>query len=177
MSMLGALKNGYGAVRRFAGSDPVVNFLRPAFANAEGQVTRNAVIGRLAPDAAFGVLAATQTPGDAFDKATAFTASTLGGGLGGALTTAATRGKLGVMGELIGGYGGDMLGMHVGDMVTRGKDKLMGGEGMTPYERMGAAQQKQYADELEQQFLAQYGLLVPGTREQYLDPTTGMGVN
>ena len=173
MSISGAL----GAVRRFAASPKVVEFLRPAFANAQGEVTRNAIIGRLAPDAAFGVLAATQTPGDAFDKATAFTASTLGGGLGGALTTAATRGKLGALGELAGGYGGDMLGMYVGDAVSRGKDKLMGGEGLTPYERMGAAQQKQYADELEQQFLAQYGLLVPGTREQYLDPTTGMGVN
>ena len=53
----------------------------------------------------------------------------------------------------------------------------MGGEGMTPFERMGAEQQKQFAQDLEQQFLAQYGMLVPGTREQYLDPTTGMGVN
>ena len=164
-------------VRRFAADPKVVEFLRPAFANAQGEVTRNAIIGRLAPDAAFGVLAATQTPGDAFDKATAFTASTLGGGLGGALTTAATRGKLGALGELAGGYGGDMLGMYVGDAVSRGKDKLMGGEGMTPFERMGAEQQKQFAQDLEQQFLAQYGMLVPGTREQYLDPTTGMGVN
>ena len=164
-------------VRRFAADPKVVEFLRPAFANAQGEVTRNAIIGRLAPDAAFGVLAATQTPGDAFDKATAFTASTLGGGLGGALTTAATRGKLGALGELAGGYGGDMLGMYVGDAVSRGKDKLMGGEGMTPFERMGADQQKQFAQDLEQQFLAQYGMLVPGTREQYLDPTTGMGVN
>ena len=108
-------------VRRFAADPKVVEFLRPAFANAQGEVTRNAIIGRLAPDAAFGVLAATQTPGDAFDKATAFTASTLGGGLGGALTTAATRGKLGALGELAGGYGGDMLGMYVGDAVSRGK--------------------------------------------------------
>ena len=175
--MFGALARGAGAVKRFAGSKPVIDFIRPALAGEGGKITAQSVAGRFAPDAFFGVLAATQTPGDAFDKATAFTTSTLGGGLGGALTTAATRGKLGALGELAGGYGGDMLGMHVGDAISRGKDKLMGGEGLTPYERMGAEQQKQFAQDLEQQFLAQYGMLVPGTREQYLDPTTGMGVS
>ena len=63
------------------------------------------------------------------------------------------------------------------DNVSRGKDLLMGGKGQTAWERMSEQQQAQYAAELEQQILAKYGLLIPGSREQYLvDPTTGMGV-
>ena len=185
--MFRALANGAGAVKRFAGSKPVIDFIRPALAGEGGKITAQSVAGRFAPDAMFGVLAATQTPGDAFDKATAFATSTLGGGLGGAGVTALTRGKLGFLGEMAGGMGGDMLGMHVGDAISRGKDKLMGGEGLTPYERMGAEQQQQFAKDLEGQILAQYGL-VPGTREQYAqanpnlmvryaDDTTGQGVS
>ena len=83
-----------------------------------------------------------------------------------------------MLGEIAGGYGGDMLGMVAGDTISRAKDKLVGGQGLTPYERMGAEQQQQFARDLEQQILAQYGLLVPGSREQYLaDPSTGMGVS
>ena len=174
--MLGALVRGAGAVKRFAGSKPVLEFIRPALAGEGGKITAQSVVGRFAPDAVFGILAATQTPGDALDKATAFTTSTLGGGLGGAGVTALTRGKLGFLGEMAGGMGGDMLGMQVGDAISRGKDMLGGGQGLTPYERMGAAEQQAFAQDLERQILAQYGLL-PGTREQYADPTTGYGVS
>ena len=80
-----------------------------------------------------------------------------------------------MVGELVGGFGGDYLGMMAGDTLARGKDKLMGGEGLTAWERMGAEQQTQYAQQLEQQILSQYGL-IPGTREQYADPSTGYGV-
>jgi hypothetical protein len=66
--------------------------------------------------------------------------------------------------------------MMIGDNAQRIKDKMMGGEGLTPWERMGAEQQAQFAQELEQQIMAQYGI-IPGTREQYaVDPTTGYGV-
>ena len=37
--------------------------------------------------------------------------------------------------DLGGSYGGDFAGMAVGDGMMRGKDKLFGGEGLTPYER------------------------------------------
>ena len=176
--MFNTLLKGAKAAKRFAGSKPVLDFIRPALANDKGVIDAMSVAGRFAPDVAFGALAATQTPGDAFDKGTAFLTSSLGGGLGGAAVTAATRGKLGMIGEMAGGYGGDMLGMVAGDTISRAKDKLMGGQGLTPYERMGAEQQQQFARDLEQQILAQYGLLVPGSREQYLaDPSTGMGVS
>ena len=52
----------------------------------------------------------------------------------------------------------------------------MGGAGLNPYERMGEADKAAFAQQLEQQILAQYGI-VPGTREQYAqDPSSGMGV-
>jgi hypothetical protein len=90
------------------------------------------------------------------------------------------------MADFAGSIGGDFGGMYVGDMTQRGKDLVMGGKGQTPWERMGDQQQAEYAADLEQQILAQYGLL-PGTREQYAqadpnlmvryaDPATGMGV-
>ena len=175
-----------GTIKRFAMNPKVLDFIRPALADGTGKITAGSVAGRFAPDALFGVMAAAQTPGDIFDKGTAFASSTLGGGLGGVAVTSATRGKLGAVGELVGGMGGDMIGMNAGDMISRGKDKLMGGKGQTAWERMGDEQQAQYAAELEQKFLAQYGLL-PGSREQYAqadpnlmvryaDPATGMGV-
>ena len=175
-----------GTVKRFAMNPKVVNFLRPALSDASGKITAGSVASRFAPDALFGTMAAFQTPGDVFDKGAAFASSTLGGGLGGVAVTSATRGKMGFLGEMVGGMGGDMLGMQAGDMISRGKDKLMGGKGQTAWERMGDQQQAEYAADLEQQILSQYGI-IPGTREQYAqadpnlmvryaDPATGMGV-
>ncbi len=78
--------------------------------------------------------------------------------------------------DMVGSFGGDYLGMMAGDTVQRGKDRLMGGQGLTAWERMGAEQQAQFAQDLEQQIMAQYGI-IPGTREQYaVDPSTGYGV-
>lgn len=176
----------FGTIKRFAMNPKVVDFLRPALANSKGVITPGSVAGRFAPDALFGLMAASQTPGDGFEKGTAFVTSTLGGGLGGAALTTATRGRLGGIEELIGGMGGDMVGMQANDAISRAKDKLMGGKGQTAWERMGEEQQAQYAAELEQKFLQQYGLL-PGSREQYAqadpnlmvryaDSNTGMGV-
>lgn len=146
-----------------------------------GGMSKGQIAGRLAPDALFGVLAATQTPGDLGDKLIAGGASALGGGLGG-LAVGRAVGKLGggealqTMADFAGSIGGDYAGMYVGDQVMRGKDMLAGGQGLTPYERLGAADQQAFAQNLERQILAQYGLL-PGTREQYADPTTGYGVS
>jgi len=146
-----------------------------------GGMSKGQIAGRLAPDALFGVLAATQTPGDLGDKLIAGGASAIGGGLGG-LAVGRAVGKMGggevlqTMADFAGSIGGDYGGMYVGDQIMRGKDVLAGGQGLTPYERMGADQQAQFAADLEQRILAQYGLL-PGTREQYADPTTGYGVS
>jgi len=131
-------------------------------------------------DILFGGLAAAQTPGDLGDKLIAGTTQAIGGGLGGVGLTAAIGpqrlGKYRFLSDMAGSVGGDFAGMAVGDNAMRLKDAIGGGEGQTPYERMGAEQQQQLAEELRKQILTQYGL-VPGTREQYaVDPSTGMGV-
>ena len=78
--------------------------------------------------------------------------------------------------DMSGSVAGDFAGMAVGDNISRAKDLLMGGTGQTAWERMSNQEQQAFAQQLEQQILAQYGLL-PGTREQFaIDPTTGMGV-
>ena len=136
---------------------------------------------RLVPDIGFGILAGVQTPGDLGDKLIAGSASALGGSVGGIATAGALKGlrmpgAVQNLGDLAGSFAGDYAGMMVGDTIQRGKDRLMGGQGLTAWERMGAEQQAQYAQQLENQILAQYGI-VPGTREQYAyDPSTGMGV-
>ena len=131
-----------------------------------------AIAGRLAPDALFASMAFAQNPGDFGDKALAAGTQFIGGGLGGlALGRAADihpmMSNLGFALDMAGSIGGDYAGMYVGDQLQRGKDKLMGGEGLTAWERMGAKEQQKFAENLEQQILAQYGL-VPGTREQYI---------
>ena len=68
---------------------------------------------------------------------------------------------------------GDYASMPVADIAMRGKDKVLGGEGETPYERLGRSQQEQLRQEITQQVLAAYGLL-PGTRDQYLRPDPTM---
>ena len=146
-----------------------------------GDMGKGQIIGRLAPDAFFGGLAAFQTPGDMGDKLIAGGSSFIGGGLTGLAAGRIARrlpgGKhLEGPADMIGSLGGDYLGMMASDQIQRGKDSLMGGQGLTAWERMSAEQQSQYAQQLEQQLLAQYGI-IPGTREQYaVDPTTGYGV-
>jgi hypothetical protein len=156
-----------------------------------GDMTRSQIAGRLAPDILFGGLAAAQTPGDLGDKFIAGTASAVGGGLGG-LATGRLVGKMGGgeglqnIADFAGSIGGDFAGMYAGDAAMKAKSAVMGQGFTTPYEKMGQAQQAEFAANLEQQILAQYGLL-PGTREQfaqanpglmvrYTDPATGDGV-
>ena len=155
-----------GLVKRFAGEA-----LRRGFMDEAGKVTAKSIGGRLAPDIAFGTLAAFQTPGDLGDKLIAGGTQALGGGLGGAVVTGATGGKLGMLGELVGGYGGDMLGYGVGENLLRAKDKLSGGEGLSPFERMSKEQQQEFADQIRNQTLQQAGLgigYLPGAQDQYL---------
>ncbi len=142
-----------------------------------GGMSKGQIASRLAPDAIFGGLAALQTPGDIGDKLVAGGASALGGGLGGlALSRAAGARGFGEGVQLAADFGGSIIGdvggMAVGDTIMRGKDKLMGGAGQTPYERMSAEQQSQFANQIRQQTLAGAGL-VPGVQQQYFD-NTGM---
>ena len=135
-----------------------------------GDMTKGQIVNRLAPDAFFGGIAALQTPGDIGDKLIAGTTSAVGGGLGGlALGRAGQRfgDTAGFLADAGGSIVGDMGGMMVGDTLMRGKDKIMGGDGLTPYERMSAQQQAEFAQQIRQQTLAGAGYL-PGVRDQFM---------
>ena len=65
-----------------------------------------------------------------------------------------------------GSIGGDMIGRMASDTILRGKDKISGGEGLTPYEKMGQQQQLGDACRLVRtQALAELGLL-PSSYQQ-----------
>ena len=133
---------------------------------------------RIVPDVGFGVLEASMTPGDIGDKLIAGTGSALGGVSGGLLL-----GKLGGNNQMLanaldlaGSIGGDFAGRAASEQVLRGKDKLFGGKGQTPYERLNEKQIEELKAQIQTQTLADLGLL-PGSAQQYLtDPSTGMGV-
>ena len=130
---------------------------------------------RLVPDAGFAVLNAVQTPGDLGDKlavgGTQFLMETgLGLSAGKLAKNSAVSGLLDMGGSVVGGYSS----MPVSDMILRGKDKITGGEGLTPYEKLSVAQQAALAQQIEQQVLQAYGITSAG---RYIDPTTGMGVS
>ena len=126
---------------------------------------------RLAPDIGFGVLEGVMTPGDIGDKLIAGASSGLGGATGGLLL-----GKLGGSNPMLtqaldmaGSIGGDFAGRAGGDLLMKGKDKLMGGKGQNPYERMGEAQQQQFAEDVRAQLLAELGLLPAGAQTALLE--------
>ena len=134
---------------------------------------------RVVPDVGFGMLTAVNTPGDIVDKAVAGGAQ-MAGGIGGGLLLGKAGGRNQAVSGLLdmaGSVGGDFAAMPISDTVQRGKDKLMGGEGQTAYERLSAEQQQLLAKQIEQQVLQTYGLM-PGTHDRYMsDPSSGMGVS
>ena len=119
--------------------------------NNKGQL-----IGRLAPDALFGVMTGAMTEGDIGDKLIAGTASAAGGGLGGiALGRAGQRfgNTTGFLADMGGSIAGDMVGMKLADDIIRFK-----GGGMTPMEQKMMEQDALYRAQLEQEFLQKYGI-------------------
>lgn len=149
----------------------LLQYLTKGLRGADGAIDMGQVGIRVVPDAVFGGLAAVQTPGDLGDKLIAGTSSALGGSLGGLALGGLTRNQLASMAlDTAGSLGGDMLAYQAGEQLMRAKDKLSGGKGRTPYERMGDQERAIYEEQLRRQIMAQYGLL-PGSREQY----AGMG--
>lgn len=131
------------------------------------------IAGRLGPDAVFAGMAAAQTPGDLGDKLIVGGTDFLMSGIPGLAAGRATNSGLV---DQMASIGGAYASMPVSDMILRGKDKIAGGQGLSPYERLGAEQQVQMRDDITQQVMQAYGL-IPGTRDQYFsDPSTGMMV-
>ena len=149
------------------------SFLNPAIPGQ--QFTTLDKVMRFGPDLGFGALYAAQTPGDLADKALAFGTVAGGGLLGGLGSAGAVRhfagGRMSPetlagtmnMADMFGSIAGDFAAQPVGDAIARGKDKLMGGRGETAFERMGAEQQQQMRNQIEQEVLSQYGMM-PGQR-------------
>lgn len=137
----------------------LLEYLTKGLRNADGALDMGQVGMRVAPDAVFGGLAALQTPGDLGDKVIAGTSSALGGTLGGLALGGLTPNPLGsLVLDTVGSLGGDQLGYMAGDALMRAKDKLGGGKGQTPYERMGEREQAIMEERIRRQVLAQYGL-------------------
>ena len=132
------------------------------------------IAARLGPDAVFSTMAAASTPGDLSDKLIVGATDFVGSGLTGLAAGRATNSGLV---DQIASIGGAYGSMPVADQFMRGKDKLTGGSGQTPYERLSEDQQELLRQQITQQVMSTYGL-VPSTRDRYFsDPTTGMGVN
>ena len=143
-----------------------------------GDMTKQQIGMRIAPDLMFGGIAGVMTPGDLGDKLIAGGTQAVGGGLGG-IAVGRAAGRFGetasFLGDMAGSFGGDMAGMAVGDTIMRGKDRLMGGSGQTPYERLNAEQQAALADQIRRQAVGGASL-VPGFQEQFSGLGTGLGV-
>ena len=136
------------------------------------------IVGRLAPDAIFGVLEGTMTPGDLGDKIIAGSGAAIGGGLGGlALGKLGGNTPAGFLLDMGGSIGGDMAGRMASDQILRGKDAISGGKGMTPYEKMSEKQMQEMVQSGRMQALAELGLLPSSTQQALVDPYTGMGVS
>lgn len=136
------------------------------------------IVGRLAPDALFGVMEGVMTPGDLTDKIIAGSGAAIGGATGGlALGKLGGNTPAGFLLDMGGSIGGDMIGRAASDQILRGKDKISGGQGLTPYEKMGEQQQLQMMQAGRTQALAELGLLPSSYQQALVDPSTGMGVN
>lgn len=151
-------------------------FSKPGLNQGDPRQAMNAIdiVARLGPDAVFSTMAAASTPGDLSDKLIVGATDFVGSGLTG---LAAGRATNSAIVDQIASVGGAYGSMPIADQIMRGKDKITGGSGMTPYERLSSDQQELMREQITQQVMQAYGL-VPGTRDRYFsDPTTGMGVN
>lgn len=115
-------------------------------------MNREELMMTVAPDLLFGGLSAVTTEGDILDKAIAGVGSAaggIGGGLG-ARGVLGPKSNLGILSaEMMGGIGGDMVGMNMADSLIRLKNG-----GATPAEQSYTSQQQLLYD----QFLREQGL-------------------
>ena len=136
------------------------------------------IVGRLAPDALFGIMEGAMTPGDLTDKIIAGSGAAIGGATGGlALGKLGGNSAAGFLLDMGGSIGGDMVGRMASDQILRGKDAISGGKGLTPYEKMSEKQMQEMVQSGRMQALAELGLLPSSTQQALVDPYSGMGVS
>lgn len=130
---------------------------------------------RFGPDAAFATMNAVSTPGDLGDKLLAGGLDFAGSSLTGLTAAAPFKGNPGVaagidqIGSIAGGYGGHYAGME----AQKIKDKLMGGKGLSAYEKANI----EYENQLTGQIIADLnaaGLLTPYGRAMLMNDNTGV---
>ena len=133
-------------------------------------MSKGDIAARLAPDIMFGGLEAAMTPGDLADKLIAGSSTALGGSLGGLALGRLGGGNqaLGYVLDMAGSIGGDMGGRMVGEQIQRGKDKVAGGKGQTPYERLSEEDRQKLEEMIREdqtgRILAELGLLPASTQ-------------
>ncbi len=136
------------------------------------------IIGRLAPDALFGVIEGASTPGDLGDKIIAGSGSAIGGAMGGlALGKLGGNTPAGFLLDMGGSIGGDMVGRMASDQALRGKEEIRAGEARTPFEKISDIQMAELVQSGKMQALAELGLLPSSAQQAFVNPYTGMGVN
>ena len=136
------------------------------------------IVGRLAPDALFGIMEGAMTPGDLTDKIIAGSGAAIGGATGGlALGKLGGNSAAGFLLDMGGSIGGDMVGRMASDQILRGKDAISGGKGLTPYEKMSEKQMQEMVQSGRMQARAELGLLPSSTQQALVDPYSGMGVS
>ena len=115
---------------------------------------------------------AAATPGDWGDKGITFLTdlgmSSTAGLAAGRLPGGKNR-ALGTLYDMAGSMAGAYGSMPVSEKLLQAKDLATGGAGETPWQKMGREQQEQYAQQLEQEILAKYGLINPQSAH-YLNP-------
>ena len=160
---------------KLAGAAAIAAQITPAFTRGIGKAVfgnmdKSQIAMRLAPDLMFGGVAMATTPGDIGDRLIAGGTQAIGGGLGG-LALGRAAGRFGntaaTMADMGGSIAGDIVGMQTGDAIMRTKDSLLGGEGQTPFERLGAEQQAQLEAQIRAQTLMGAGM-IPGYQQQYM---------
>ena len=156
-----------GSTGRFAGQALKSLFKVPG---TDRMLSKGDIAFRLFPDLMFGGVEAALTPGDMADKLIAGGSTALGSSLGG-LALGRLGGKNQLLGQALdiaGSLGGDFGGRAIGEQVQRGKDKIAGGKGQTPYERLGEEDQqrleKLIRDDQTARVLAELGLLPASTQ-------------
>ena len=127
----------------------------------KGDMDRGQLIGRLIPDAGMAALQGVMTPGDLGDKVIAGTtdfAASAGLGLVAARPFQSMPNVAGGMDMLGSTVGAFAAGPALSDSLQRGKDKVMGGQGLSAYERANLEYEEQIRAAIIQD-LAARGLL------------------
>ena len=130
---------------------------------------------RFGMDGVYATMGAIGTPGDLGDKLIAGGGDFLTSAGSGILGAAPFKGNPNVAGlaDNIGSLGGWQLGQPVIEGTMRAKDKVLGGEGLSAYERAS----QQYDQQLTNQVLMDLdaaGLLTPEARMLLTNDNTGM---